>query len=563
MEKTKLLSQSNQSLIIELTPDPHTESKQKFNPAAENYRIKYNYFFEFFLYYAIEVLLGPFSIMLYHFIPDGMTLAGNLKILGPNGKYHCLSICIYLLRAYFVFFAFYNQTIWKEFFTLLFNDVTLIVLYSTYFSSFKGSDIKNFRKISNYDNTNHDMPEIFRTLLEDNKDKFYQRETIIKEFPNIDFKTFYFYIRKGSHPLLEAEMEEYFKQNPNVKKIASYMNQYNDCVMIDGIIFCKYVVNISDDTSLKYKTKIAKLMSKLLVLSRFIFPFIQDILNDNTFAYFKDYDYALYVLSMICMVILVFRASVTYDTIFLGLISYLFKLKLLMTSNNLLKEGSEGSLYTLIPENFSSWYSLRQILARLNQQFYSLVDTIISFIVLFILIDAVYIISTAFLGISYDFVDIILKNDSFKIIIDQNKLAILFVLYYGLKTGYKINEYYDYDKAGLIKLKQASTQLSNYMKFYARNLDDIQKKSTSVNDKYPALIKEFMIILYNDDGFEGKLSKHLKRINDMISKVLVKIEYETKNFPHTLLGFQTNENLVLNIMTIMGLFGISSARDFV
>jgi len=273
-------------------------------------------------------------------------------------------------------------------------------------------------------------------------------------------------------------------------------------------------------------------------------------------------NYLCYATALFCLVILISRSCLIYDTVFLGLISYLFKLKVLNFLHNLLKEEYNTSFYInlLIPENLTNWYNMRKILTRLNQQFYSLVDIVLSYLLLYIVMACLYILVTVFLGIHFDYVDRLFGDKSFKVITDAYKVVIVVVLYYGLKIGYQINEYFDFNRAVLTRFKDIINNMSSFGEFYVRNLESCKDK-LDTHDRYMQYLMNIHELVGPED-FEQRFFKHVDRAKTQVQIVIDQLQFEAELYPHKLLGIQTNEDFVLKLISITSIIGVSNAKEF-
>ena len=559
------INEQQEAKIQVIIEEDDSPSEQKVNPAWENNDFKGVFFVEFLGYFIMDLLLGPIAWIIYKFLPNGIITASNLKILSPWGCYPLSRLIIYLFRVYVIFVTFWMERTWVEFYLLVFTEISLLILFSTYYSTFRHSEIIKFKTVENSNKSTNDMKEIFQNLIEKSKMRFLKREKLKEEFPEIDFNMFYFYFKSGTQPKINFEMKgrESIQQNNIIKNNIEMMEKYNDTVMIDGVILTNYIARLCDDEKqFNRRARFAKFISRLLVFIKLVAPFVADLITlDVTFEHFNDLNYLCYSTTMFCLVILIFRSCLIYDTIFLGLISYLYKLKVLNFLHNLLKEEPNTLYINLaIPENLTNWYNMRKILARLNAQFYSLVDIVLSYLLLYIVIACIYILVTVFLGIHFSLVDNFFGDKTFKVITDSYKVVIIVVLYYGLKIGYQINEYFDFNRAILTRHNDIITNMANYSEFYLNNVQ-LVKSNIDPNDRY----MKYLINIYEligEEDFNVKFISHIERLKDQVQIVIDQLAFEAEMYPHKLLGIQTNEDFVLKLISVVSIIGVSNAKEF-
>ena len=556
---------SDESKIQFVTKDNDIQSEQKLNPLWENNDFKGLFFVEFLSYFILDILLGPFALIFYKLLHNGIIIASNLKILSQWGCYPLSRLMIYVFRVYVILITFWMEKTWVEFYLLVFTEVSLLILFSAYYSTFRHSEIIKFKTVKNSNKSTNEMKEIFQDLIEKSKMRFLKKDKLKEEFPEIDFNMFYFYFRIGTQPRINFEMKdgESLQRNNLTKSNIELMEKYNDTIMVDGVIFTNYIARLCDDEKqFNRRVKLAKFISRLLVFIKLVAPFVADLIRlDITFENFNDVNYICYSTSMFCFVILIFRSCLIYDTIFLGLISYLYKLKVLNFLHNLLKEESNTLYVNLtIPENLTNWYNMRKILARLNAQFYSLVDIILSYLLLYIVIASIYIIVTVFLGINFSMVDDFFEDKTFKLITDSYKVVIVVVLYYGLKIGYQINQYFDFNSALLTRHKDIIINMLDYSEFYL-NYVRAMKSKFDIEDKYMSYLSNIYELI-GEQNFDQRFLKYLERLENQVQIVIDQLAFEAEMYPHKLLGIQTTETFIVKLISMTSIIGVSNAKEF-
>ena len=541
--------------------------KQKVNPSLENNDFKGVFFVEFLGYFIFDVFLGPIAWIIYKLLNNGIITACNLKILSPSGCYPLSRLIIYIFRVYVIFVTFWMKRTWVELYLLVFTEVSLLILFSTYYSTFRHSEIIQYKTIMNSNKSTNNMNEIFQNLIEKSKMKFLIKDKLKEEFPEIDFNMFYFYFKSGTQPKINFEMKngdgENFYQSKMTRSNPDMMGKYNDTVMVDGIILTNYIARLCDDEKqFNRRARFAKFISRLLVFIKLVAPFTADLIRlDVTFEDFNDLNYLCYSTCMLCSVVLIFRSCLIYDTIFLGLISYLYKLKVLNFLHSLLKEEPNTLYVNLsIPENLTNWYNMRKILTRLNAQFYSLVDVILSYLLLYMVMTSIYILITVFFGMHFNLVDDFFGDKTFKLITDSYKVVIVVVLYYGLKIGYQINQYFDFNSALLTRHKDMMTNMLNCSEFYL-NYMKILKYNFDTSDRYMKYLSN-MYELVGEENFDERFLRHLERLKNQIQIVVNQLEFEAKMYPHKLLGIQTTETFIIKLVSITSIISASNVKEF-
>ena len=562
-ERIKTQQPGNQ---ISDTQDDHPYKTQVED---EHNKFKAGYFAKFFLLYVIKVIFGPFT---YFFIcqkPKWRVLAKNLHIFG--GKMEILRTLLWAIRVFAVASTIVvNVTsnpvnlytnLYVNLYVLIVTDISLGVLYAAYYCSFRKSQINRLMEDPHYTESDKSVSTKLAELRKKNSESYFTSDEIALDFPEIDSSMLYFAVPEQSRYTINSSLK--IRENHH----SEFFDNVQEIILIDGVSVCQEALKSSQFGKgfMKFEWVIRKTLSRLIVLVRIIYPIAEQL-----YDIFKNHpnqdlgaDKIVAAVSYVCYAILLFRFYLIYDALFLGLILYCEKLKLMSMLGDMIaerqtrKEKPILKISLFIPQNSVNWLSARRMLSNANMQIYTVVDVNLSFTLLYL---GVYIAFILLNSVGTAQTPSFLNNPSFQIVTATYLIVMIIILAFGLVIGVLINGFFQTHRRILIQKLDILKNFKFYWNFYLDSLWGIEEKVVqNPLDRYLRELNELKGILRND--------KFIERFNNLIQqniKVLThvkdQLQWDEREQPHRLLGLKTDLPLLITISSVVSALGISNVK---
>jgi len=521
-------------------------------------KFRAGYFFEFFGYFLLAQWLGPLSYLFFFmWKKNGKTLAQNLNIFG--GWAEILRTLVWLAKVYCFVLTYvlteYNSR--SQFWLVIYTDICLAVLYGGYYSSFTDVEIKKFRD-SKFD-PGSDIIDRIVELVKIARVKAFDKKQIISRHPEIDVNNFFFVFSKRYAEVIPQEL------NPqSIDDLAYHFKKTHikDAIIVRGENFAAYLLDKAGYLSLDNKVMFIKILSRLVVLLRVLLPVGGNLLDafDRLDSVPDTANLILYIIQQVLYCYFIFRFAQVYDVLLIGIVLYYRKIRLL----NKLKETievrptstSEELLKVLptVPQNIENWLNLRRIISNLNSQAFVVIDTNMSFSLLycigFIAVYALYTVSLLQKLLS-DISQFLSENSVLQTTIFYTLLMIVVVLIIHLVLGIIINANFSSERKEWILQEEIirSLELSSGIYHDWIEKDHLDAFNFEAGDEYMERMDDIKCLLGSD--FSENLKEHISNIQHAISIALAGIDFEETFKPHKLLGLKTTVSLVSIIFTFI------------
>ena len=579
------MNETNQSNLHEnlihqdlvLGDDP---SLQKiYKPRTGHNHFKFNIFMEFLSYFTLKFIFGPFSYLIFlNFIKNGPILARNLNIYG--GYREILRLMIWLAKIFCIVTTFvlnpnaanYQYDSISQFWLLIYTEISLIVLYAAYYSSFTDDEINKFRTEA-YDNDVNIFDRLSQ-LVYSSKSKISDKVVLYEMFPEIEQRAFYFVFPPSHEDTIPTELESVAIKNSQ-EHVREYFaaSDIIDGFIVPGERFADYIAETAGYQHFKRSSTIIKVISRLLIVVRIILPVASNIylilvysdpLNDSG-------HFILYVTQQIFYSILIYRFVAVYDVLFLGLVLYKKKYNMLAKLGEVVslkrskKKNNEGKAVLrvsgCIPQNAISWLNVRRILSSVNEQAFVVVDTNMSFVLLYtFMFVAIYFLQVlglfkSLLSPAQKFLE---DNPQLLIVLGLTVLVVIVVIVVDVVMGILIN--------GLFRSNRCTWMLNNHVAQSMAlkreiHVEDQLSQEKEEDSVYYQKLKEIQELL--GPKFREGLDLFLRRLRNSISLTLDGIVNEEKYNPHTLLGLPTTPTVVVTVGTITSALGVTTLSQVI
>jgi len=557
---------SNQQRLIDIQePDANTESDESEYGSNE---FKPQTFAEFAFYFLLAQWLGPLTYQLFlRFTKNGYVLARNLHIYG--GWEEIIRTLLWLGKMYcfiltFVFDAFNSK---DQFWLVIYTDISLAVLYGAYYSSFTETEVSRFKE--EVHDPGHGIITMIKNLIAKEKVKAFEKRILISRFPEIDVNNFYFVYPRKYENVIPEELDP--------QPLGNKSSQLNSILIKDGIIVSaeKYANYLADKGGYhEFKSSIFSIraLSRFIVIIRVLLPLAANILEllENSQ---KRPNYAgsiLLIVQQAFYCYFIYRIAVVYDVLFLGLVLYYRKLKLLKLLRKIIDvrpQGSHADLLKIsptVPHNIENWLNLRKIFAAMNQQAFVVIDTNMSFAlfytIIFISIYALYSVSLLqdLLGSLAEFLS---NNPMLQATIFVTLIIIIIVLAIHLTLGILINLQFTSVRRELTLQSEIIRSIRINHNIYKEWREGKFSKEPSEIDEYLERVDCIKSLL--GTNFTEHFETYVKKLRDSISLVLDGLNYEEIFHPHTLLGIMTTPRLAVSVFTAFSAVGLSTINDII
>ena len=462
----------NQDEFDENIPVAHNAYRSKPQPISdENYQFKLLEFFEFLIYFLINMILGPFSMLLLSLKSNGSILAKNLCIF--KGLRDWKHISIYLIKVFCVVTTFTlsyeetsssdnqgtpSNTVFVQLYVVIYTEISIAVLLAAYYSSFTKSDIERIKNDPNFVENNENIVDKLLQMSREAKKKDFSRKHLNLNLPEIDLDRFNLIYTLDHKSCIPYEIKY---RIANDKDRITY-RPLKDFIVVDGISYSQYILGRTEYGYLGFQKalKYSYFLSRILVSIRVIVPILTTIysviFNGDTVAA-GLFQTILFILEEIGYSYLIFRFCLVYDVLFLGILIYIQKYKILDRLDRCIqedvvenKEKDPLKIDNIIPSNIQTWYNVRKLLSNVNQQIVTIVDVNMSFIAIFLII-VILIFAVSALGLlsnigfikalALSFTD----NKQLVAITYQFILVFVIILLFSLAIGMLINMFFQSD----------------------------------------------------------------------------------------------------------------------
>ena len=515
------------------------ESPLAYNPnlsksqiiSEENYQFKPNEFFQFFIYFLINIVLGPFSILLLSFKQNGCILAKNLCIY--KGLRDWKHISIYLIKVFCIVTTFtlsYQEasslTVIVQLYVVIYTEISLAVLLAAYYSSFTMSEIERIKNDPNFVVTDENIVDKLLEVSRTAKEKAFSKRHININFPEIDLDRFNLIYPLSHQPFIPHEIK--YRISNDEDKITYHPLQ--SFIVIDGISYSQYILGRMEYGYLGFHRalKYSFYLSRILVLIRVISPIIvtiYSVLHGNAVAE-KFFEAIIFIFEEIGYSYLIFRFSLVYDVLFLGILIYIQKYRILHKLDKCLREdviedknSDPLKIDKMIPSNIQTWYNIRKLLSNVNQQIVTIVDINMSFIAIFLILFILIFAILAFdllknIGFITSLAHSFAENKQLVAITSQFILVFVIILLVSLAIGMQINLYFQSDinimTTHLFKVKD----LRIFWIYYCNN----KAKLTNAKPGYKFdLYVKYMMKLKKYFGINGSIIDGDQPVDDFYS----------------------------------------------
>lgn len=524
---------------------------------------------------TISVLLGPFSLYIYKMFKHGTTIARNIEILDNNGNYK--QKFTYILRVFAVVVSFvytFNQV---QLFVLIYTEVSLIIVYSAFFSVKKPSEVKDMlakRVNTNYDQDELNIAKRYFREAQRSKSKFFDLGNLQRDFKDIDVSSFYFYSLDSSITFRNWRMSVYMTprhQGPTQPFFPSDLSR--NVSQFDGLSYTENVLRMCEYTveRFAFNTRIARILSRLIVLIRFLGPFATDLLMTTAPIYLTVVDEFIYLFQSIFYFYLIYRCSIVYDVLFYGIIVYIQKWRVLSQLQSFLYQDHEKlknkfpNPHFVIPENIMSWYFMRKLCNSIFREFYIIVNVVLSYMIVYLVL--------AFLQLVYEFATgetlQVFKDKAsqqvFEAISSTFTFVLILILMVSIVLIVEINKFHDSHAYMLGKqlhtFEVIRNMESDYIKFLSsEESSDMKSYEEGTYDEYRRVLQIFKQA-YGEMYCLENYEKHMKLVTRTLKSVIHDLQEEFRMYPHTILGLSVDYVLLIRTYSAFSLIGIGKLRQ--
>jgi len=529
-------------------------------PPLKRHKFSFAVFAEFFGYCLINAILGPLSYFLFYtFMKNGSVLAHNLHVIGRKHGLRTAIVWIMKVFCYIVTFTFVpdqkakQNSSMSQFWLLIYTDISLIVLYAGYYSSFSEEEIVQFK--TEAVNLGENIFNRLIKLMKQSRSTVSNISALNAVFPGLDPSNFYFIYPESSKDEVPYGMEP-----KTLEEGAPELHRsgVSSGIMVSGEKFTSYLLDMTGYSSFEMKINIIKGLSRVLIFFRVILPLLNNLYQvlsrENPFDDFGRV--IVYALQQIFYSVLIYRFVSVYDVIFLGLLIYIKKYNSLRHLDEAVtlkwdkKKLNQKNIKICasVPHNAQVWLTIRRIISSMNTQTFIVIDTNMSFILFytFILVAISLFQDIKIFAVIIDPINRFLReNPSLLIIIMFTVLVVIIVIVADVILGILINNLFIDDK-GKWRLQNNVTgeiQVIHEMLFDPNfHIDAIKE---DIHYKKYTEMKELL-----GQNFEKEFYDYLRRLRSSIRLTIDGISSEESYNPHTLLGIPTSVPVVVTVSTV-------------
>lgn len=535
----------------------------------ESYKFKAGYFAKFFMLCIVRVILGPLTLLFMRNKQEWKILAYNLNLFG--GWRELIYVILWLMRIYVITITLAHSpyglyaNLYINLYLLIFTEISLAVLYAAYYSSFRKSDIDRIMSDRSFKDSNKDIGTKLYDIKKTNVDLLLDRRQVALDLPEIDFSMFYFTvpdISKNSIP----ESVELKKDHANPE----LFENFQDLIVIDGLSVCRGMLDASEiDPQIKNSEfRVGKIISRFIVLLRILYPILEQLYSlfkdaEGDYSAHLTVDNLLIAIAYLSFAILLFRFYVIYDALFLGLVLYFEKLRLMLHLSNMITDRQIKTLKTplkislFIPQNIINWINTRRILSAAHQQVYTVVDVNLSFTLIYLVIYIAFIIGSS---LNVTKTPEFLKDTAFQVVTATYLLVMIVILIVGLTVGVLINFFFHTHRKILLEKLDILQNLKHYSHFYFEQFSSIEERiMENPYDRYFRELVELKEILKPDD-FRKRFEEVMDQNIRVLTHAVKELKWDEELRPHTILGLTTNLGTLATVVSGLSVLGISNVK---
>lgn len=544
---------------------------------CEKPRIHYRFFLICFFFLSVSVVLGPLSIHVYRFFKNGRIIAQNIEILDKDGSY--TQKLTYLIRVFAVVVSFVYTFNKVQLYVLIFTEFSLIVVYSSFFSVRKPSEVSDMKTKWLPKKLDQDALNISKRYFSDAqkfKMKFFDFEVLQREFKDIDFSVFYFYSLETPAGFSGWRFSIYpTPKHANSPGKASFFSHgpARNVYKLDGIGYTENVLRMCEFNERRFaiNTKIARILSRFIVLVRFLGPFAMDLLMSKALSYLTHIEEFVYLFQSIFYLYLIYRCSIVYDVLFYGVVIYIQKWRVLNLLQSFLYHDHEKlknrypNPHFVIPENIMSWYFMRKLCNSIFREFYIIVNIVLSYMLIYL--------ALAFIQFAWEFVkttkvqvfEDIASQKAFDAISGTFTFVLIIILTVSIILIVEINRF-DETQAFLLEknlhtFKVLRNKEQEYVKFISsKESSDVLAFESGAYDQYRRKIQIFKEV-YGETYCRENYAKHMKKVIRTLKTVTRDLKEEFRMYPHTLLGLRVDYFYLIRMFAAFSLVGVGKVRQ--
>lgn len=565
--KESLLSGTNR-----FSQKPSNEYIEKVDKITkwEHFDFKPKLFFKFLLLWIIFLIFGPFSSLIFCWKKHWITFAKNANILG--GKEGIVNNILWCCRWYAILITvlpvtesrYSNLSI--NLYLALTTDISVGILYASYFSSFRYSEIKRFMEEPGYKMGKGSILNQLHELIQTKDDSMFEPEAIAINFPEIDLNMFCFTIPAAEKDKLPPSLI-----NKEYLRCLEFDEDIMDCITLDGIAVSKQLL---DDIRESFKRleigfHIEKAVTRLIVSIRILYPLglqiyqdIKEVQKDQRFnweEFFSPKD-IMALAAYFCFLVILCYFYFIYDVLLLGLGFQYKRLKLMRAITKLIEKRTKSGIHVsmLIPQNITNWVNLRILLANSYKQIQTIVQINISFMLLFLVMVMSFIIANSLGNLPFPK---FLKDATFQIITATYLLLMISMTIIGMLIGTQINDYFRKHQNILQNRLDIAKNLADFHSKYEYQLRNLHEKlSESRENKFSQELAELKQFLKDDDDSSERYKRHLRRVIKVLKHSIERLEWEEIERPNKILSIKTNLNSLLTIGSTLTILGVGNLK---
>ena len=537
--------------------------------------LNFKFFYTCFLFLAISTIFGPFSRFIYKYFQNGLIIARNIEIIDDEGTHQ--QKITWFLRIFTTVTTFIYKFNTVQLYVLLYTEISLIVCYSAFYSVKKPSEVQAMqeRRIARKDDQDeHNIVRRYFIEAQKSQSKFFDRENLKIDFKEVDFDAFAFYTIEcptGYAAWRPSVMPS--ASGPRGTAIFFTKDPNKNVFKIDGVGYTEKILRKCeyDIERFNYNTKIARVASRLIVVLRFLAPFVWDIFNTKPLEYVATVSEFIYLFQTVFYLYLIYRSAYVYDILFYGIVIYIQKWRVLYLLQAFLYHEHEKvkdqfpNPHFIIPENIMSWYYMRKLCNTVYAEFYIIVNVVLSYMLIYLVL--------AFLEVFWDVFNLgnlNVFNDTssqraFDAITGSFTLVLLIILMISIILIVEINRFHDTNVSMLEKqvytFRVLRVHRQEYTKFLASEVssdaNSIEFRSWDQNRRILQVFKQ----VYGQQYCVEEYDRHMKTVIRTIEAIMADLKEEFRMYPHTLLGLRVDYVLLFRLGSAFSVIGFGKIKQ--
>jgi len=273
--------------------------------------------------------------------------------------------------------------------------------------------------------------------------------------------------------------------------------------------------------------------------------------------------------------ILMYRFIIIYDILFVGILLYIQKYKILTILENVITEeivevgeAPVPKIDLLIPQNVQNWFHVRKLLSSVNEQMLVIVDVNMSFVLIFILIVVFFYLVGALqiltnVGLIQAVVNSFSSNSALVAMTTYYIITMLALLFLSLAIGMLINLFF---QSNVNILTTHQFKIKN-MEYFAPHYNTVKAKMEvqKMSYRYDVYVK-YMEKLKGYLGTEEFVNAYgllMEALDSELTNVIAQVNYESIQNPHKILGITTQPSLLVQLSGLVSIVGVSTINTIV